>query len=197
MGLLRNRGGTDAVHPQQFIREEGDSIPEQTETPVLDLLASMTADSIEASNLDAQSLMLVRIAALVAIDAPPASYLLNLGVASELDIDAEQVRDVLAAVAPIVGTARVVSARARSCGRSSSISSRSRPRPRKRRKPIWGSPRHRPPVVRLCVARSCRMPDLRGFGGEEARRGSRLLASRSQSGSAARASWPDGVASRP
>ncbi len=70
----------------------------------------MTADSIEASNLDAQSLMLVRIAALVAVDAPPASYLLNHGVASELDIDAEQVRDVLAAVAPIVGTARVVSA---------------------------------------------------------------------------------------
>ena len=84
---------------------------EQTvETPILDLLASMTADSIEASNLDAETLMLVRIAALVAVDAPPASYLLNLGAASELDINAEQVRDVLAAVAPIVGTARVVSA---------------------------------------------------------------------------------------
>ena len=54
--------------------------------------------------------MLVRIAALISVDAPPASYLLNLGMASENDIDAEQVRAVLAAVAPIVGTARVASA---------------------------------------------------------------------------------------
>ncbi len=81
-----------------------------SETPVLDLLASMTEDSIEASSLDSETLALVRIAALVAVDAPAASYLLNLGAASELGIDAEQVRGVLAAVAPIVGTARVVSA---------------------------------------------------------------------------------------
>jgi hypothetical protein len=73
---------------------------EQSDTPVLDLLAGMTADSIEASNLDADTLMLVRIAALVAIDAPPASYLMNLGAASELGIGEEQVRGVLAAVAP-------------------------------------------------------------------------------------------------
>ena len=83
---------------------------EQSDTPVLDLLAGMTADSIEASNLDADTLMLVRIAALVAIDAPPASYLMNLGAASELGIGEEQVRGVLAAVAPIVGTPRVVAA---------------------------------------------------------------------------------------
>jgi hypothetical protein len=83
---------------------------ETTETPVLDLIAKMTAESMEASSLDAESLMLVRIAALVAVDAPPASYLLNLGAASEMGIDAEQVRGVLAAVAPIVGTARVASA---------------------------------------------------------------------------------------
>ena len=54
--------------------------------------------------------MLVRIAALISVDAPPASYLLNLGMASEIDMDAEQVRAILAAVAPIVGTARVASA---------------------------------------------------------------------------------------
>ena len=81
-----------------------------TDTPVLDLLAGMTADSIEASSLDSETLMLVRIAALVAVDAPAASYLLNLGGASEVGVDAEQVRGVLAAVAPIVGTARVASA---------------------------------------------------------------------------------------
>ena len=81
-----------------------------SETPVLDLLASMTTDSIEASSLDAETLALVRIAALVAVDAPAVSYLMNLAAAGELGVDAEQVRGVLAAVAPIVGTARVASA---------------------------------------------------------------------------------------
>jgi 4-carboxymuconolactone decarboxylase len=80
------------------------------ETPLLDLLARMTADSLEVSSLDPQTLMLVRIAALAAVDAPPVSYLMNLGAASELDVDAEQVRGVLAAIAPIVGTARVAAA---------------------------------------------------------------------------------------
>ena len=81
-----------------------------TETPVFDLLASMTADSLEASTLDPRTLMLVRIAALVAVDAPPASYLANLEVAAGVDVDADQVRGVLAAIAPIVGTTHIVSA---------------------------------------------------------------------------------------
>jgi len=83
---------------------------ETTGTPLLDLLAAMTAESIETTTLDTETLMLVRIAALVAVDAPPASYLMNLGAASDLDIDVDQVVGVLTAVAPIVGTTRVVSA---------------------------------------------------------------------------------------
>ena len=81
-----------------------------TETPVLDLLGKMTADSIEASSLDAEALLLTRIAALVAMDAPPASYLLNLGAASEIGIDPDRIRGILIAIAPIVGTARIASA---------------------------------------------------------------------------------------
>ena len=83
---------------------------ETTDTPVLDLLATMTAESMEASSLDAEALMLVRIAALVAVDAPPASYLLNLGAAADMGIGEDEVRGVLAAIAPIVGTARIASA---------------------------------------------------------------------------------------
>ena len=83
---------------------------EMGDTPVLDLLGVMTAASLEATSLDAETLMLVRIAALVAVDAPEFSYLANLGVAGELDIDPDRVRGVLTAVAPIVGTARVASA---------------------------------------------------------------------------------------
>ena len=81
-----------------------------SDTPVLDLLASMTADSLEASSLDSDELMLVRLAALVAAAAPPASYVLNLGAASELGFELEDVQGVLAAIAPIVGTARIATA---------------------------------------------------------------------------------------
>ena len=83
---------------------------ETTSEPILDLLTDMTERSIEASDLDARTLMLVRLAALVAVDAPPVSYLLNLGAADEAGIPEDQIRGVLAAVAPIVGTARVASA---------------------------------------------------------------------------------------
>jgi|ERR1700756_1749763 4-carboxymuconolactone decarboxylase len=80
------------------------------DTPVLDLLARMTAESVDASSLDAHTVMLVRIAALVAVGAPPVSYLANLGVAADVDIDDDQVRGVLTAIAPIVGTARIAAA---------------------------------------------------------------------------------------
>jgi alkylhydroperoxidase/carboxymuconolactone decarboxylase family protein YurZ len=79
----------------------------QEQTPLLDLLAKMNEDSIEAADLDPKTLMLVRIAALVAVDAPPASYLLNLKAADDAGLDADLVRGVFAAVAPIVRGSRV------------------------------------------------------------------------------------------
>ena len=81
-----------------------------SDTPVLDLLAEMTAASIEATDLDEQTLMLVRFAALVAVDAPPASYLLNMGAAADAGLTVDDARDVLTAIAPIVGTARTAAA---------------------------------------------------------------------------------------
>ena len=44
------------------------------------------------------------------VGAPPASYLLNLGAASELGVSDEQVQGVLIAIAPVIGSARVASA---------------------------------------------------------------------------------------
>jgi 4-carboxymuconolactone decarboxylase len=84
-----------------------------TDTPVLDLLGAMTADSLEATSLDAQSIAMVRLAALVASGAPAASYALNLAVAGDVGLDAEDVRGVLTAIAPIVGTSRVAAATGR------------------------------------------------------------------------------------
>ena len=83
---------------------------QDSDSPILDLLANMNRAGIEASSLDAQSLMLVRLAALVAVDAPPVSYMLNLEMAGDVNVDSEAVEGMLAAIAPIVGSARVASA---------------------------------------------------------------------------------------
>ena len=81
------------------------------DTPVLDLLERMTELSLEATApLDARTVMLARLAALIAVDAPPASYALNIATAADVGVDAESIRGLVAAVAPIVGTPRVVAA---------------------------------------------------------------------------------------
>jgi len=80
------------------------------ETPVLDTLADITAASVEHSSLAPRELMLTRIAALIAVDAPPASYLANAGAAADSGVNADDIQEVMIAVAPIVGTARVISA---------------------------------------------------------------------------------------
>jgi 4-carboxymuconolactone decarboxylase len=79
-------------------------------SPVLETLVEMNEGVPERSGLDDQTFMLVRIAALASTGAPPASYLLNLEVASEVGLSVEQVQGVLIAIAPVVGSARVASA---------------------------------------------------------------------------------------
>jgi alkylhydroperoxidase/carboxymuconolactone decarboxylase family protein YurZ len=85
----------------------------EEETPVLDTLAAMTAVSIKNCDLDNRELMLARIAALAAVDAPAISYLLNVGAAADSGLTLEDVQGVLIAVAPIIGTARTISAAAK------------------------------------------------------------------------------------
>jgi hypothetical protein len=84
----------------------------ESSTPVSDTLLAMTIASLENSDLGPRELMIARIAALVAVDAPAASYALNAVPAAESDISLDDVEDILIAVAPIVGTSRVVSAAA-------------------------------------------------------------------------------------
>jgi 4-carboxymuconolactone decarboxylase len=79
-------------------------------SPVLETLLEMNEGVPERAGLDDQTFMLVRIAALASTGAPPASYLLNLEVASEVGLSVEQVQGVLIAIAPVVGSARVASA---------------------------------------------------------------------------------------
>src|SRR3954463_3797627 len=83
------------------------------ESPVLDALTDITAVSLAKCKLDPREFMMARIAALVAVDASAASYLLNTPSAMDGGVTIEDVQNVLIAVAPIVGTPRVVSAAAR------------------------------------------------------------------------------------
>lgn len=83
-----------------------------TEGPVIDTLAVMVAASLENCSLPPREFMLARIAALIASDAPAASYALNVGAAVDSEVTLEDVQDVLVAVAPIVGAPRVVAATA-------------------------------------------------------------------------------------
>jgi alkylhydroperoxidase/carboxymuconolactone decarboxylase family protein YurZ len=83
---------------------------ESSETPVLDALTAMTAESLARCELDANSLLAARIAALAAIDAPAASYLMHVGTAMDAGVTVEQVQNILIAVAPIIGTPRTLNA---------------------------------------------------------------------------------------
>ena len=82
----------------------------QGDAPVLETLLAMNLDALERSGLDAETYLLVRLAALVAMDAPPVSYLITLGVAEEAGLTAEKAQAVLVAIAPVVGSARVTAA---------------------------------------------------------------------------------------
>ncbi len=80
------------------------------EAPVLEVLADINAVSLERTELDPASLILVRLAALAAMDAPSSSYMAHLGPATEVGVTLDQAQDVLVAVAPIVGTPRTLAA---------------------------------------------------------------------------------------
>jgi alkylhydroperoxidase/carboxymuconolactone decarboxylase family protein YurZ len=80
------------------------------EAPVLETIAEMTAVSLSHSELDPATVVMLRLAALAAVDAPAASYLMHVGPGAEAGVTVDDVQDVLVAVAPIIGTARTLSA---------------------------------------------------------------------------------------
>ncbi|XVV10794.1 carboxymuconolactone decarboxylase family protein [Actinoplanes sp. CA-131856] len=82
------------------------------EAPVLEALIDINAVALARTELPPGTLLLARIAALAAVDAPPASYLLHVGPAVESGVQIGDVQDVLVAIAPIVGAPRVLKAAA-------------------------------------------------------------------------------------
>jgi alkylhydroperoxidase/carboxymuconolactone decarboxylase family protein YurZ len=81
-----------------------------SETPVLDALAAITAESVARCTLDPNSLLAARVAALAAVDAPAASYLLHVGPAMEAGLTVDQIQNILIGIAPVIGTPRTLSA---------------------------------------------------------------------------------------
>jgi 4-carboxymuconolactone decarboxylase len=77
---------------------------------VFKTLRQMQEGSYQEAGLDPETFMLVRIAALAALDAAPASWLANLKAGTEINIDPQRVIGTLVAIAPVAGSARIVSA---------------------------------------------------------------------------------------
>jgi 4-carboxymuconolactone decarboxylase len=78
-----------------------------------DLLAEgleLRAEWKERSGLDQRAYALVKVAALIALDAPPASYLWQVGNAVEAGVTPEDLIGVLIAIAPQVGGPKIVAA---------------------------------------------------------------------------------------
>ena len=83
------------------------------EASVLQTLAQMEVHALERSELDQETYTLIRLAALVATDAAPVSYLAHLEAGGGAGIPMEKVLWTLVAITPIVGSARVLSAASR------------------------------------------------------------------------------------
>jgi alkylhydroperoxidase/carboxymuconolactone decarboxylase family protein YurZ len=77
---------------------------------MLDEMLGLREQTIQASALDSRTFALVKIAALIALDAPPASYAWQVANALGDGATAEEILAVLVAVAPQVGGPRVVAA---------------------------------------------------------------------------------------
>ena len=80
------------------------------DAPVLETVLAMNLDALERSGLDAETYLLVRLAALVGMDAAPMSYAITMGAAADSGLTVEKAQAVLVAIAPIVGSARVTAA---------------------------------------------------------------------------------------
>jgi 4-carboxymuconolactone decarboxylase len=80
------------------------------DTSLMEELLGLREAQLERVGLDGRTFALVKIAALIALDAPPASYAWQIGNALAEGASPEDILAVLRAVAPQVGGPRVVAA---------------------------------------------------------------------------------------
>ena len=77
---------------------------------ILETAIGLREANREITHLDARTFAMVKIAAIIALDAPPASYAWQIANALEDGVTPEEILGVLAAVAPQVGGPKVIAA---------------------------------------------------------------------------------------
>jgi alkylhydroperoxidase/carboxymuconolactone decarboxylase family protein YurZ len=78
--------------------------------PVLETLTEMTVVSVERNTLSPRDYLVARLAALIAVDAPPISWFATAAAVEESGLTLDDVQGIMIAVAPVVGAPRVMSA---------------------------------------------------------------------------------------
>ncbi len=84
----------------------------QHDASAIEGLFKARLDNLEASGLDPKTYALANIAALIASDAAPASYVFQVGFALDAGVTPEEILGLLVALNPTVGNVRIVSAAA-------------------------------------------------------------------------------------
>ena len=79
-------------------------------SPVLDTLTEMTAVSVEHNSLSPREYLVARLAAMIAVDAPPISWFATAAAVEESGLTVDDVQGIMIAVAPVVGAPRVMAA---------------------------------------------------------------------------------------
>ena len=82
----------------------------QHDPTVLEGLLMSRLENQAASGLDPKTYSLVNIAALIAIDAAPASFIFQVGMALDAGVTPEEILGLLVALNPTIGNARIVAA---------------------------------------------------------------------------------------
>jgi 4-carboxymuconolactone decarboxylase len=80
------------------------------ETSVLEGLLAMELENLEDTGLEPRAYAMVKIATLIALGAPPPSFMAQVAFALRVGVTPEEVLGVLVASAPQVGIPRVVAA---------------------------------------------------------------------------------------
>jgi alkylhydroperoxidase/carboxymuconolactone decarboxylase family protein YurZ len=89
----------------QFLTQLADNNPE-----LIERLVGRYVENVSESGLDPRTHALVRLASLIAVGAPAASFAWQVAMAREAGATDDEIAGVLAAVSPTVGTPRVVAA---------------------------------------------------------------------------------------
>jgi alkylhydroperoxidase/carboxymuconolactone decarboxylase family protein YurZ len=82
----------------------------QHDPTVLEGLLMSRLENQAASGLDPKTYAMVNIAALIAVDAAPASFIWQVGIALESGVTPEEILGLLVALNPVLGNARIVAA---------------------------------------------------------------------------------------